>query len=630
MDHIRSNNFSNSINNLYSNILRGDKMKREPIFKGFDTETLLGKALLISNEKCYRLVNSWNDIVKFLMMPKRPTIYFTWNLRFDTQAILKWLPTDKIIEIWNNQAKNVQVGKNEYVNYINNKYLKITKNQKRVKLYDLAQFYGHQHLDDVAKRYLGVNKVDNGRWIEVNNKVESGEMSYEEGLEYLKYGVSVIGHYCRVDSELTYKLGMFIKQTFNKLNIPFDNPMSQAKISENYQRLKGGYPKIFNGLEELEEVAKESYYGGIFSTLKKGYFNETLYDYDINSAYPNVMKDLPNWSNGRFIKFEGDHYRPEGSYGWYWCCYDCEWMPYVASDKYEPISEEIKEYNQTFDMVYNNRLIVYPKGLRRGWITKAEYDFLKKNGFKVKLLCGVEWVRESDKYDNPFGWVEKIYYERLKIKKENKEDIRQHCLKILINSLYGKTAQQEPRGRLTNFFYASYITGLTRLKILEVVLKHKDHIISIDTDGILTDREIKGLKISDQLGEWSYEEYDRGLIVGSGVKQLWKGETYKTKARGITDNTDWDMYSDIVKNKDKDTIPYMRYAPLQLGIAIKTHHLEDLNRFRTFIRRLKVNMDTKRCWKRLNNFGELLEGIYDSRSWSVEEIKKGCYKSINK
>ena len=81
-----------------------------------------------------------------------------------------------------------------------------------------------------------------------------------------------------------------------------------------------------------------------------------------------------------------------------------------------------------------------------------------------------------------------MYKQRLNQKDEGQKSI----YRIIINSLYGKTAQIKPVP--TNFFspvVCSYITGKCRSMLLEAVKNNKEDIIAFATDAIFSRKPIK-------------------------------------------------------------------------------------------------------------------------------------------
>ena len=599
---------------------------------GVDTETPLGNLkVLATNEEAIE-VSTFGGIVDFLMQYKyRGSIMYSFNLRFDSEAILK--TTDNLeflIELYHEGAKKDGVMWNDKVKvrWIGSKFLQICEGGKRgfhcVKIYDIAQFYSGWKLDKVARKYLGSYK----------NPIDGHRLGSEKG--YYEDRRAEVLEYCRKDAELALRAAELMRETIEntsmkKGKLSFRNPISQAKVSEMYIKQNYIYPKVSAKLNKLHFAAYCAYHGGIFSTLQRGFFEQNLYSYDINSAYPFQMQSLPNWSNGKFVVVR-DPEEIDTPYGWFECEFNSEWIPYAdfgvpyeVTFKYKELSEQVK---------LNPKRIVYPEGNRTAWLIKKEYEWLKKHNYPVKFLIGLVWEEHENKYDAPFSWCEDVYNRRRDIRVKDPEDINQYALKIVMNGAYGKTAQAKKSfGALTNFFYASDITGGTRVQILDAIWNNPD-VLEIATDSVLTTKRLN-LPISDKLGDWSFKKYEQGLLVGSGIRQLWvDSETSKTAARGLTDKTDWDMLNEIENgfNKEEnkpniecDYLYFTKNRPIHLGEIIYHHKilsLEDLVVFTGVSKKLNVNTDKKRRWARdYDNFKDLLESLpMNSKPLTMEII----------
>lgn len=583
-------------------------------YYGMDTETPLGNLKVFATDKEVIGVTNFLDIVSFLTQKKyRGSILYSFNLKFDGESTLKTTNNlEFLTNLYHNGAKRDGVWYNDNIKlrWIGSKFLQICKNKNCVRIYDIAQFYSGWSLDKVARKYLGSYK----------NPIDGHRLGSEPG--YYEDNIEDVKEYCRKDAELALRAAQLMRSTIeetsmHKGKLSFKNPISQAKVSEIYIKENYIYPRVSNKLRKLHFAAYLAYHGGIFSTLKRGLFKQPLYYYDINSAYPYEMQKLPNWSNGRFIKVN-DPEEVHTRYGWFNCTFNCQWIPlpdfsvpYEVVFKYKDLTEQVK---------LNNKRVIYPVGERTQWITKIEYEWLLKNNFPVKFLIGFVWEQLRDEYEAPFSWCEDVYNRRRDIKDKDPDDIRQYGLKIVMNGAYGKTAQAKKGfGILTNFFYSSYITAGTRLYIADVVILNPEVIVDIATDSVISLQPLS-IHVSKALGDWNFKKYDKGLFIGSGIRQVWQGDKSKTAARGLTDKTDWDMLKEITTgyneeegkpNIDCDYLFFTKERPIHLGEIIYHHKilsLKDLIVFTKVSKKLNVNTDEKRRWaRRYKSFKDLLE-----------------------
>ena len=565
-------------------------------FSSLDTEVPVGRiALLCTPAESYD-IESWEDFTGKFMIPENLKItYFTWNLRYDAQAILKLIPYDKLIELW--KAKDNRIEYKGYrITYIPKKMLVISEIKGKkggIKLYDASQYYGNRSLNSQAEKYLGEKKLDTISGEKIGKSRAYYDRNYDE-----------IVKYCRKDAELTLRLALFAMKNIRKLDFNPSNPISPASISRKYQR-KRGFPKPLTKASDMERKANAmallAYKGGIFATYQRGFFNQPLYDYDVNSCYPNIMVNLPDWRDGEFEYIEE---KPESyEYGWILVEVDSEYLPHQSEERYtvKEIYDDIGEW----DMKYTAKKVTYPVGLRIMVVTTDEYRWLKEEGEKIKYLGkGMGWVRKTQNYPNPFAWMREMYKKRKSLKKS--DPALAQTMKLLMNSLYGSTVQRKNGlGDLSNFCYGSYITGRARKQMFYVVKANKPYIANVATDGLLsTERlsESDNFVIGDNLGEWEYHEYVRGLIIGNGIRQLWKADgSYETHARGITSDRSYDLLSTLKKSENESELGVGRVRVIQLGTMVNAHikwKHEHLNTFVKQSRVLNVNTDKKRRWDR--------------------------------
>ena len=595
-------------------------------FEGLDTETINGYARIVATSKEWIEVNSFDDILTFLLDDKyEDTTFMLWNLKYDVQAIIKHLLNENKNE-WRSIAKEIQdTGYNHNglnIFYIPNKMFKISENRRnKVIFYDVAQYYEYKKLDDMAKMYLSDQKHDTGNWIKKSIEYTNNEITLSELEDYYTKNKKLIGEYCLSDADLTNRLTDFMRSSFEMLNFSFKQPISMAKLAENHIMNNYLYPRLFKKMDNCHEFTKSSFHGGIFESLIRGYIKKPIYNYDKNSAYPTTLSKLEHLANG--VLRWTDKVTKSASMGWYLTDFDCK---YIAYKKTIPYFESIFIDDIEYKIKIANNTSYYPTGFRRQIITGLELKFLKRNGYFNKVLGGLEWFKESDKYESPFCWISEAYKMRRDIKQKNKNDIRQLTLKKMYNSTYGKTAQQKHGySRMTNFYYASYITSDTSTEIAQIAHDNPNTTIEIATDGVYLTEPIKNLKLGIELGEWEFTEYEKGLFLGSGMKQLYyDSKNYDTFVRGITNNRKFDLLSTLKKYKNQSAILFTKNRPINLNECIIQVHkktLNDLNQFQDVGRKLSVNTDKKHKWDVIyKNFKELLHKNSYAKSFTVEDI----------
>jgi DNA polymerase elongation subunit (family B) len=472
---------------------------------GLDTETPMGRLGCIATNEEVTEATTFNEVVSFLTKKKyRSSIFWTFNLQFDVEHILKSTnDRDFLQDLYENGVRRPGLkyqGCN--IQYIPRKLFKLCRNGMCGTFYDIAQFFNGASLEKASRQYLPEKY-----WKDIDT-VSAQRIGEEEGY-YEEHREEVL-KYCQQDSIATLALAKIVEETFTSNGISFRTPISQAKISEMYVRDNYKYPKVPDKLQEAHSWAHKSYHGGLFWTLQRGYFHQPLYSFDINSAYPSVMSTLPHWGNGEFkwVQTPGD-----GEYGWYACEFNCPWIPMEEfKDGYQI---DICYRDKELKLTVNPKRIIYPNGTRRAVVTKVEYEWMLSHNYPCRFITGLEWHFIENKYPSPFEWMPRMYRKRIELKQNDSTGMLQYALKILLNGLYGKTAQaKKGMGTLTNFFYASYITATTRLQVAEVALKHLGDVIEIATDSVTLTKDISAeLPISKALGEW-------GMLGGSQIRGI--------------------------------------------------------------------------------------------------------------
>lgn len=273
------------------------------------------------------------------------------------------------------------------------------------------------------------------------------------------------------------------------------------------------------------EAGRKAYYGGWFEIFNHGPVNGTSYSYDINSAYPTVIANLPcllhgRWTNGMGKTWSKSRNRIRMVYG-----------TFSGKDMFVgpvPYREE-------------DGSILRPKRAK-GWYWWHEIQAANRAG----LLSGYEieeWIEyEPCKCDPPMAAIRDLYTGRLLVGKNTPQG---KAKKLVYNSAYGKCAQSIGMPAYSNSIYASLITAGCRTMILDAIATHptkSKSLLMIATDGIVFKEPHPYLDIDgERLGAWDEEQYQNLSLFMPGLywhdkarQQIEEGRLPQLKSRGVS------------------------------------------------------------------------------------------------
>jgi hypothetical protein len=289
---------------------------------------------------------------------------------------------------------------------------------------------------------------------------------------------------------------------------------------------------------QLEMASRMAYAGGRFELLRCGLYEHSVYSYDINSAYPYAIAQLPDMGTGTWVH-STDAYEIRQAV-------QSVRLGYVKL-KWHPNGRWAEEaiYNAMPMPLFNRSPlgnVSYPV-VGEGWyqFNEAAWVLAQEPGFRT---IEEAWIYQDDG-SFPFEWVADLYETRHRWKRELNP--AQLGLKLGLNSLYGKMAQRigwdREKGLPPTWHqldWAGFITSMCRSMLYPMMVEayESDSLISVETDGIYTTQPIASLHSSEQigtgLGQWEHVEYSGMLAVQSGMYWLRKGTTWQQpKSRGI-------------------------------------------------------------------------------------------------
>lgn len=564
-------------------------------FLCYDTETYKGCCKLLADSKARYIYNpTFLECLDFIFLDCYENYYRAfWNIDFDISAILKiWNNIDEIDKLIHGEIVFYE-GYELY--YIRNRMLRISKNNIKVYIVDLFNIF-QSGLNKASKKYLKESKIDYIDGNKLNTDLTYWVKNYKDIIKY-----------CVKDCVLTAKLGNWLVDNAKKVNLPLPKFItSHASFSKQYFRTNCYIPSIKTIPTNILDIAFNTYFGGRFELLKRGYFDK-LYLYDINSAYPSVIKDLPSLKYGIWNKV----YKANKN--------ECIGFYKVLLDINEP-------YISAFPILYKNGSVIYPNGIYSTWITWYELDLLSK--YVRKFFYGYEYCGNIKEY-YPFREAINYLYP-IKQANKNKDKVLYWFYKIVMNAIYGCFIERHKKadgniysGVLFNSVYASIITAKTRWRLLKDVKKSNwKYLVGFHTDSLISTKKLN-LICNDDIGNWELVDEGEGVLINTGIYQLSKKITH----RGFkTQDLNW--FDKLFEYYDKTKIPFTKKHMLKSAECLKRYH--NIDKVNTFIeqnRNLNINSDKKRIWNRdFENCADLLTSNIDSKPLEFYHISKNGLK----
>jgi hypothetical protein len=334
---------------------------------------------------------------------------------------------------------------------------------------------------------------------------------------------SAFRRYALRDAETAFALGMEIERFHERYDIPatLSAPKMSATIFKRKYLEKGR--ELPANPRDLDEASVLSYHGG-----KNGLYTEPgiyrrVYVYDINSAYPFAMTQIPSFLGAeyRWVKnplrqgFNRILKRGQLAVGIY--CISGESLPKM----YNPLRDhEFRSVVGTFDRI---------------WVTSYELATLRRHGFVSGMVCDEGYTLVPHEKENPLASFARHFYD---LKSREKGGLREFY-KIVLNSLYGKFIQNVledvpeniadmvgrelkgdervfQAGGLWNPFLATLITGYVRAYLTELEIEYGS--LHSSTDSVMT---VRPIPTSQELGALSLKTKGTALLLRPKLYLVW-------------------------------------------------------------------------------------------------------------
>jgi hypothetical protein len=288
--------------------------------------------------------------------------------------------------------------------------------------------------------------------------------------------------------------------------------------------------------EKARNAARKSYYGGWFEIFAHGHIPGKTYEYDINSAYPKIISDLPCLLHGKWRFGDGDLHLDRQEE-------ERDRDLTTVRRKLALVRAEVLGADERCGAMLHRGAdgrVLRPSNTA-GWYWQHELNAARSAGI-IDAVRIEEWAQyEACDCPPPLVAIADLYEERLRVGKKTPEG---RALRLVFNSAYGKMAQSVGQPKYANPIYASLITAGCRTKILEAIATHPrktEDLLMVATDGVYFRTPHPTLPISPTtLGLWDTTTKRNLTLFLPGIywddetrERIRNGKSPKLKSRGI-------------------------------------------------------------------------------------------------
>ncbi len=538
--------------------------------RAFDTETKNGYVYLIASSTKKHLFfdepsrpDNTYTLFEWLLHEGRSYRNWFFNISFDFQSILKPIAvaySDLMRQATKTNRLELHKGKKKLlVKWIDGKYFSINSEGHRVRFYDVANFLNGS-LDDCSKEFLNISKSDIGTDIDIE---------YPE-----KYTRLQLLDRCYNDALLTKQLAdVLVDTVHNKLGLHPRKWNSKASLSkEILKSLNVQALKPFRSEDrDVLRYAWRAFKGGIFQTRVKGKVTDPV-EADIISAYPSILRNLPDLTSGRWEYVTGEKQFSELKDGVFYGFY----RVYRQFDGYSP-------------MRINNE-IIYPStdNCYIDYVTLPEIYYML--AYKVPFFVMDGWEFHYDDIPTfPFRPdIDRLFAIKQATNKHTQK-AKYWLTKVVLNAIYGCLCENKHGiGTYFNPVFASYITSLTRVYISAICREYFKEVYNIATDGIIG-KLAKPLPQSPDIGhiEIKHELPETSIFLQNGL--ITDSEGHLIKMRGIT------VKADTKLRFTASGLVYKGKKVFKLKESLIQHNAEAISVFKDLSKDIAYN-DEKRLW----------------------------------
>ena len=366
--------------------------------------------------------------------------------------------------------------------------------------------------------------------------------------------------------------------------------LSAGNLAEKWLINKGlAYPKFASIPYNIQEFSYSGFVAARIEMLRRGFIGR-MYVYDLNNAYPAIIKTLPDLMDGEWVS---------GS----------TTIENKAAIGFFKINADVPDTKHVAPFPFKgNHKLYFPTGWFGTYATIEELRACERKSY-YKIIDSHQFIPNSN-YHPYAALIDEFDAKRRELKA--KGDPLYIPFKVIPNSLYGKSVEiirngwKRKIGNMCCPVIGVHITGTCRAQQYRFIREHniEKETVASATDSVFTTRNL-GIN-SDKLGEYALKaECEDGYFVQNGIYRVngqWKSRGYG-KIKGIAIDE-----KKIVEHNGKLCAEVEFAKSLGLKEAIKQNRIAEVGKILDALKYVNFNADRKRCW-----LGEL-ERLDDGRS----------------
>lgn len=455
----------------------------------------------LSSAECLTLITTKAD---------KDAIHFGFAFGYDVNMIVRDLSKNHLRIL---KEKGSVVWKRWRIEYLPRKWLVVTDRitRKTTKIWDVFSFFMRSAVEAWEEYGVDVSETV------IKGKLDRGDVPYE------KLWTDIFP-YWKEENDAYVALMEKLRTALHSADLYISAWHGPGAIASHSMGRHHIDRAMAHCPEPVNLAAQFAYGGGRFEMFKVGKSGVPVYEYDINSAYPFAIAQVPNLSRGKWkhvlspseivrfgvyrIRFKVNPFDPISNFH--------RPMPFFHRDTRGQISFPC--VNET-------------------WVWSPEL-WGKQNFPGLEIIEAWEF-EEYDETDRPFHWLAQNYHIRNLYKKAGNP--AQLALKLQMNSMYGKMAQRvgwneekllAPKWHQLE--WAGWVTSYCRAMVFRAALHAGNGLVAFETDAVFSLKSLAGkLDIGENLGQWGETIYDDFLYLQSGCRFGLQDGDWKAKYRGF-------------------------------------------------------------------------------------------------